>query len=59
LLRNPPVGFVQCSEQDTTGAHALVFVDLSAKIPAFYVTPPDVAGGEVEQYPDRWDRFEA
>ncbi|MFD5831515.1 hypothetical protein [Lentzea sp. NPDC060358] len=45
--------------QDTTGAHALVFVDLSTDTPAFYVTPPEVARGEVEQHLDGWDRFES
>jgi hypothetical protein len=49
----------RATRQDTVGAHALVFVDLSTDIPAFYVTPPDVASGEVEQYRDRWDRFDA
>jgi hypothetical protein len=46
------------TQQDTEGAHALVFVDLSRDVPAFYVTPPDVASGEVEQYPGGWERFE-
>jgi hypothetical protein len=45
------------TQQDTEGAHALVFVDLSTDTPTFYVTPPDVVRGEVEQHRDRWDRF--
>ncbi|WP_157529705.1 hypothetical protein [Nocardia sp. NRRL S-836] len=45
------------TQQDTEGARALVFVDLSSDIPAFYVTPPDVAAGQVEQYLNRWDLF--
>ncbi len=44
--------------QDVQGAHSLVFVDLSAPEPAYYITPPDVAVGEVEQWRDRWDRFD-
>jgi hypothetical protein len=43
--------------QDVDGAHSLVFVDLSGPTPAFYITPPDVAVGEVEQWLGRWDRF--
>jgi hypothetical protein len=46
------------TQQDTDGAQALVFVDLSSDIPAFYVTPPDVAAGEVEHYSNRWDLFD-
>jgi hypothetical protein len=47
------------TQQDTEGARALVFVDLSGEIPAFYVTAPNVAVGEVEQDLDRWDRFDS
>lgn len=47
------------THQDTDGAHALVFVDLSTDVPAFYVTPPAVERGEVEQHRDGWTRFEA
>lgn len=47
------------TKQGIAGAHALVFVDLSADLPAFYVTPSDVARGEVERYRDSWDRFES
>ncbi|GHH42112.1 hypothetical protein [Lentzea cavernae] len=46
------------TQQDTEGARARVFVDLSSDLPAFYVTPPDVKVGEVEQYPDHWDLFD-
>ncbi|XVS61867.1 hypothetical protein ACQPYE_26725 [Actinosynnema sp. CA-299493] len=44
--------------QDATDAHSLVFVDLSEPTPRFYITPPDVSAGQVEQWPDRWDRFD-
>ncbi|MEV7037526.1 hypothetical protein [Amycolatopsis sp. NPDC051061] len=47
------------TQQDVAGAHSLVFVDLFADTPAFYITPPDVAAGEVEQWRDRWDRLDA
>ncbi len=45
------------TKQDVALAHSLVFVDLSTDTPAFYVTPPNVALGEVEQHRDGWDRF--
>ena len=47
------------TKQDTEGAHALVFVDLSSDVPAFYVTPPDVERGEVEQHSKGWHQFDA
>ena len=47
------------TKQDTGGAHALVFVDLSSDVPAFYVTPPDVERGEVEQHSKGWHQFDA
>jgi hypothetical protein len=46
------------TQLDVSGAHSLVFVDLSTDAPAFYITPPDVAVGEVAQWRDRWDRLE-
>ncbi|MEV6716437.1 hypothetical protein AB0M48_30870 [Lentzea sp. NPDC051208] len=45
------------TRQDTDGAHALVFVDLSSGTPAFYVTPPEVERGEVERHRSCWERF--
>ncbi|MET9226854.1 hypothetical protein [Lentzea sp. NPDC003310] len=45
------------TKQDTEGAHALVFVDLSVGTAAFYVTSPDVEPGAVEQHADSWNRF--
>jgi hypothetical protein len=46
------------TDQDVRDAHSLVFVDLSDSVPAYYITEPGVSAGEVEQWRDRWDRFD-
>lgn len=45
--------------QDVTGAHSLIFVDFTEATPRFYITPPDVPLGQIGQWADRWDRFDA
>ncbi|MCP2099917.1 MULTISPECIES: hypothetical protein [Actinosynnema] len=44
--------------QDTSDAHALVFVDLSGAVPRFHLTAPDVAVGRVEEGLDDWPLLE-
>jgi len=47
----------RAGNQDVTGADLLVFVDLSSSTPRFFITPPDVSSGQVEQHENQWARF--
>ncbi|MFS8104247.1 hypothetical protein LFM09_44775 [Lentzea alba] len=49
----------RATEQNVEGVHAVVFVDLTAPLPCFYVAPPEhTTAGLVDQHRNGWTLFD-